>query len=611
VYLPQVTSDSGTWTVESNNSVTFTPNDNFVGGDVYMQYKIVDQNQNESLAGISIHYPILLQANYDDNAADAIGSITVPVMENDVVAEELTAHIELIRYDNQGNMIAFSEIVTEEGTWTVSDNNIIFAPSNEFLGGSVYVSYRIVDQFDRSSSAGVSISFPALPSPVCTATALNDIESVYSTIAGNIDFSVKADSHAANGLKTFTTRLDTEEYEIFADVYTSAAGNTALANAYEIYDEDYIGDEVYLDSMLIALNEADHKWTYTEEEIVNDDGQFKYGREENGTYTVNGTEIVLDAGFNLKYVRDISANEMQTMLDNAGISIALDESDTAQLLFMKTMEDKYDWNNQSVAPNPSPDNSPITTLNEFVSSHEYNASATGWVSTVLYGYSGHGMVFAEGSSGDTGIMVEIDSENNTILNNNAGTWKIETISNHGETFDILSVETTLCGYDNAYYRFDENENLLRGEKEDKAGEIKAKIVYGDSLYTKLKQYFIDNASVNISGPYPPSITASMISGKTFYFEPVTNSDGTILYESLHFVSSNTIEYTRIVTEADGTNPVPNMQNIQYELNYGKIIMLPYGKEFALINEEATLWNMQDDSGIDQVWFFDKPANYPN
>jgi hypothetical protein len=278
---------------------------------------------------------------------------------------------------------------------------------------------------------------------------------------------------------------------------------------------------------------------------------------------------------------------------------------------MKVLEDEYDWEmDYNVAPNP--ESIPIATLHEFVISREYNASATGYINAVLYSdASNHGLVFASNSSDSAGILIEIDTSNNTILNNDAGTWKIETITNDGETFDILSVETTLCGYDNVYYRFDTNGNRLRGEKEETAGEIKAKIVYGESLYAKLKQYFIDNASVDISGPYPPAITEGMVLNQIFYFEPMTNGDGTITYGSIHFVTSVAIEYTSIVTEADGTNAVTHVINIQYELDYGKIIISSGGEEFMLISEEDTLWNMENSQGTAQVWLFDKPANYPN
>ena len=609
IWVDTVTVDNGNWTIVDGN-VLFEPSSDFGGGDVYMQYKIEDTVGNTATTGITISYPIILQANYDNNISETIQTVVVPVTDNDIIVNGLS-EVSLIIYTNNGIPQIVNEITSNYGTWSIAGESISFAPSADFLGGSVYASYRIIDADGKSADTGVSIQFPALPSPVCNAITLNDIESVSNTIADNIDFTAKADSHASNGLKTFTTALNTDKYKVLTDVYTNAIGNTALATSHELFVEDYVDEQVYLDSMIITLNDANSEWIYTEEEIANDNGKYKYSREENGTYTINGTEVALDAGINLKYVRELTANEMETMLVNGSVNITLDVSDTAQLMLMKTIEDQYDWEIDYSAPPPNPEGG-NTTLQEFVISREYNASATGYINAVLYSNaSNHGLLFEADSSANAGILVEIDTANNTVLNSDAGTWSIETITNNGETFDILSVETTLCGYDNTYYRLDTNGNMLRGEKEEESGEIKAKIVYGQSLYDRLKQYFIDNASVDISGPYPPSITEAMVLNHTFYFEPLTNGDGTLGYESIYFVSPDTIEHTSIVTDADGTNPVTNIQNIQYELDDGKIILLPYWEEFTLISEEATLWNMQDSKGTARVWLFDKPANYPN
>jgi hypothetical protein len=47
-----------------DNDIQFTPNNNFEGGSVYMDYQLSDDNGHTSEAWISIEFPIIIQAQY-------------------------------------------------------------------------------------------------------------------------------------------------------------------------------------------------------------------------------------------------------------------------------------------------------------------------------------------------------------------------------------------------------------------------------------------------------------------------------------------------------------------------------------------------------------------
>ena len=57
-YVATLNNNGGTWSVETNNSITFTPDSSFGGGDAHVEYVLTDNNGHYSQTGFTIHYPV-------------------------------------------------------------------------------------------------------------------------------------------------------------------------------------------------------------------------------------------------------------------------------------------------------------------------------------------------------------------------------------------------------------------------------------------------------------------------------------------------------------------------------------------------------------------------
>jgi len=141
--------ETGSWNIESNNEVLFTPAATFGGGKVLKSYKISDTNNNQAQALITLVYPEVLVAKSDEINA-SIGVKTVDVLANDIKS----GAIEVSFF---GGSKAYTD---NDGTWSVAANNTIeFSPSSQFGGGTVSAWYTIRDTSGRLSYASVSINY--------------------------------------------------------------------------------------------------------------------------------------------------------------------------------------------------------------------------------------------------------------------------------------------------------------------------------------------------------------------------------------------------------------------------------------------------------------------
>ena len=148
-FIPNVESIDGNWSVEADNTVTFTPRNGYGGGPVWIEYQISDTLGHISVAQIQIGYPREFYAEYDNVTPSDLSPQTVDVLANDIypVGAQITVTVDEI-YGPQG------------GTWSVSGEDVVFTPDNGFGGGSVYTQYVITDENGRTSSSQVSINYP-------------------------------------------------------------------------------------------------------------------------------------------------------------------------------------------------------------------------------------------------------------------------------------------------------------------------------------------------------------------------------------------------------------------------------------------------------------------
>ena len=140
---------NGTWSVDGQNNVLFTPNSTFGGNVIYAGYEITDENGRTSFSQVNINYPKVFYAEYDNVTPSDLSPQTVDVLANDIypVGAQITVTVDEI-YGPQG------------GTWSVSGEDVVFTPDNGFGGGSVYTQYVITDENGRTSSSQVSINYP-------------------------------------------------------------------------------------------------------------------------------------------------------------------------------------------------------------------------------------------------------------------------------------------------------------------------------------------------------------------------------------------------------------------------------------------------------------------
>ncbi|MBW1639964.1 tandem-95 repeat protein [Microbacterium resistens] len=174
----------GTWTVNDDGSITFTPEPGYTGNPTPIQYTVEDQDGRETGGKVTVTY---LPEAYDDaslnnpcraatTAADGTlvaqaagattcGPVTVDVLGNDSDnVDPSTVNIT----DPDGNPVK-ELVVPGEGTWTVNpDGSITFTPEEGFSGNPTPIRYTVKDPFGNEVGAEVVITYvhdPEAPEP--------------------------------------------------------------------------------------------------------------------------------------------------------------------------------------------------------------------------------------------------------------------------------------------------------------------------------------------------------------------------------------------------------------------------------------------------------------
>jgi hypothetical protein len=154
----------GNWSI-TDNIVTFTPGqalENGNGGNVGISYQLSDGNGHTSNGGINIHFPAIVEANWDNVDKDSVETTTLNILENDTVAEGVTPELKLIYWNSNALEELNTSVETDEGNWSVSGQNVTFMPSTSFRGGTAYIEYQLSDGDGHTSRAGINMNFPIL-----------------------------------------------------------------------------------------------------------------------------------------------------------------------------------------------------------------------------------------------------------------------------------------------------------------------------------------------------------------------------------------------------------------------------------------------------------------
>jgi len=163
----------GTWSVDDNGTVTFTPETGFTGDPTPITYTVEDDQGNISKpATIEADYPQTPTEVADDSATGEVGTpTTVNVLDNDTDNEDDTnaSSVNLIvpanastdtnATDTDGDGDIDSIIVPGEGHWTVNPEGIVtFTPEVGFTGDPTPITYTVDDNTGEiSEPASINI----------------------------------------------------------------------------------------------------------------------------------------------------------------------------------------------------------------------------------------------------------------------------------------------------------------------------------------------------------------------------------------------------------------------------------------------------------------------
>ena len=136
---------NGTAEVNEDGTVTYTPNRNYRGTDIFT-YTMCDDNGNCDIATVSVTVENLPPVAEDDSAATPLNTpVSVPVLTNDS--------------DPNGDPLTVSDIVTQPENGTVSftsQGTVIYTPNGDFAGTDTF-EYEISDGHGGTDIAVVTI----------------------------------------------------------------------------------------------------------------------------------------------------------------------------------------------------------------------------------------------------------------------------------------------------------------------------------------------------------------------------------------------------------------------------------------------------------------------
>lgn len=164
-----LTTPAGTFTVNADNTVTFSPNDQFVGEAPLVNYVATDSNGKEGNAQISL--------NVEDYSAPASTIDTAEGKENSVISVSVLSNDQLTEDGATWDDVSLVNPTTGEavktftidgvGVFTVNSDNIVeFDPADGFTGQTPAVSYVATDSNGKSSQSSLTFSVVALSNPI-------------------------------------------------------------------------------------------------------------------------------------------------------------------------------------------------------------------------------------------------------------------------------------------------------------------------------------------------------------------------------------------------------------------------------------------------------------
>ncbi|MCP5195658.1 MAG: tandem-95 repeat protein [Gammaproteobacteria bacterium] len=157
--LVQVGSPSNGRVVVSGNAVTYTPDANFAGFDIFT-YTIRDRFEQTAAATVRITVNRPTLSAVDDAVTTPVSTpIAISVLANDT-----------------GTGLTLARVSTPlHGSVTISNDVVTYLPNADFIGTDTFT-YRITDSFDQTATATVTV--------IVSAPGLNAVNDAATTSAG-------------------------------------------------------------------------------------------------------------------------------------------------------------------------------------------------------------------------------------------------------------------------------------------------------------------------------------------------------------------------------------------------------------------------------------------
>jgi uncharacterized repeat protein (TIGR01451 family) len=195
----------GTYDVNPDGTITFTPEAGFTGTATPQPYRIADVNGTTATAVLTVTVTAGPEAAPDEDATLQDVPVTVDVLGNDTPGAGATfdpATVEVL--DPDAGTWGPSATVPGEGTWTVeADGSITFDPIPSFTGTATTVGYRADDTDGNPATSTVTVTVaPVNPTAVDDSRTTAFATPVTVTVAAN-----DLPGHASAPLDATTVRL--------------------------------------------------------------------------------------------------------------------------------------------------------------------------------------------------------------------------------------------------------------------------------------------------------------------------------------------------------------------------------------------------------------------
>ena len=162
-----LTTSAGTFTVNADNTITFTAKEGYVGDVSAVKYVATDSNGKEATGSISVEVADFTSpvVNPDTMTGKEGTTLTVKPLDNDVLKEEGTTWSNVKIVDKDGNHV--DTLTTSEGVYTVNaDHTVTFVPTDAFTGTTTPVKYVATDSNGKTGESTITFEVTANTPPV-------------------------------------------------------------------------------------------------------------------------------------------------------------------------------------------------------------------------------------------------------------------------------------------------------------------------------------------------------------------------------------------------------------------------------------------------------------